>query len=415
MVVCGDKEMLQRLADAPYWTRVWTLQEIAHSHVKLLSQNNHTIDLESVFNAIGLFGTRSIRREGFKYHERFFRSCQDPETQRPYGWSKELHIYYMSSFISVKASDPRDKIYALRSQFVRTFGKINVDYNRSISSVFADATKMMICDDAEYDAAGMLVLANASRSTTLPDLPSWAVDWASEDFTMRFWEAGAPHILFKASKESKPRYRFSEDLKRLFLTGTIVGTVQERHIGPRLSQHFRPRGKDRDEDMTLNQETTKAVYSAIVTWASDLTAAAEGGPQKIGPTAVVQNSTFQSFSNLLYLINHKRTQKALQWTPRNSVASIVKYIASKPRTRGWFCIYLGTGRLFLTTDGRCGCGPWGVEPGDLICVFSGLQFPFIVGKRGSDYILVGAAIVDGVMDGETWPEDESKLTEWGFA
>lgn len=406
--------MLQRLADAPYWTRVWTLQEIAQSHVKLLSQNNQTIDLESVFNAIGLFGTRSICREGFKYHERFFRSCQDPQTQPPYLWSKELHIYHMSSFISVKASDPRDKIFALRSQFVRTFGKVKVDYNRSISSVFADATKMMICDSADFNAAGMLVLANASRSTTLPDLPSWAVDWASEDFTTRFWEAGAPHVLFKACKKSKPRYRFSEDLKRLFLTGTIVGTVQERHIGPHPSQHFRRRGKDRDEDMTRNPETTKAVYGAILLWASDLTAAAEGGSQKTEPAAVVQNGTFQSFSNLLYLINHKRTEKALQWTPRNSVARIVKHIASKPRTRDWFCIYLGTSQLFLTTDGRCGCGPWGLEPGDLICVFAGLQFPFVVRRKGSDYILVGAAILDGVMDGEMWPEDESKLTEWEF-
>lgn len=79
-----------------------------------------------------------------------------------------------------------------------------------------------------------------------------------------------------------------------------------------------------------------------------------------------------------------------------------------------FCLYIGTGRQFLKTDGRCGCGPRGLEPGDLICVFSGLQFPFIVRPQGSEYILVGAAIFDGVMDGEAWPEDESQLTEWKF-
>lgn len=405
--------MLQCLTEAPYWSRVWTLQEIAHSHVKLLCRNDHVIDLKSVFNGIGFVGTRKTVRPGFIYHEIFFRSSQDPVTERPYHWPKELDIYYMSWFIAIKASDSRDKIYATRGQFARTFGKIKVDYNRSISSVFADATKQIICEGSD-DATGMLVLANASRSTKLRDLPSWAVDWASEDITTRFWESGAPHMVFKATRESQPRHRFSEDLKRLFLVGTVVGTVQQGHMGPQLSQHFRPRGKDPEEDMTENPETTNTVYDAIASWASDLTAAAEGDPRKTDPAAVVQNSTFLSFSNLLYLMNHKETQKAFQWTPRNDLPKIIKYIASKSWTRQFFCLYIGTGRLFLTTDGRCGCGPWGLEPGDLICVFSGLQFPFVVRPQGSEYILIGAAILDGVMDGEMWPEDESKLTEWEF-
>lgn len=410
--------MLQCLADAPYWTRVWTLQEIAHahSHVQLLSRKNHLIDLKYVFDGIGFIGTRSIRRPGFRYHDVVFRSCQDPRTQQPYNWSKELHLYYMGIFISIKASDPRDKIYAVRGHFVRTFGNITVDYNRSIALVFADATKQIISDESG-DAAGMIVLANASRSTTLPDLPSWAVDWASEDITTRFWEFGAPHVVFKATKESQPRYRFSEDLRRLFLTGTIVanGAVQERHIGPQLSQHFRPREDDLEEDMTENPETMEAVFDALSSWASELTSATKGEPHNIEPAIMVSNKTLQSFSNLLYLMNHKKTQKAFQWTPTSSPAKIIKNIASKSRTRHFFCTYLGTGRLFLTADGRCGCGPWGLEPGDLICVFSGLQFPFLVRPRGSNYILVGAAIVDGVMDGEMWPEDESQLTEWEFA
>lgn len=416
MVVCGDKKMLQCLAEAPYWTRVWTLQEVAHSHVKLLCRNDRVIDLKSVFDGIGFVGTRSTDRPGFIYHEIFFRSSQDPQIERPHVWSKELDLYHMSWFMSIKASDPRVKIYATRGQFARTFSKITVDYNRSISSLFADATNQIICEGSD-DATGMLVLANASRSPTLRDLPSWAVDWASEDITTRFWEAGAPQVVFKVSRESKPRHHFSEDLKRLVLTGTIVGKVQQRHIGPQLSQHFRPTGKDPEEDMTKNPGTTKAVYDEISSWASDLTAAADRDPRSTEPDAVIHNSTFHSFSNLLYLMNrmnHKRTYKALQCRPRNILPMVIKSIASKSRTLSSFCIYLGTGRLFLTTDGRCGCGPWGLELGDLICVFSGLQFPFAVRPQGSDYILVGAAIVDGGMDGEMWPEDESKLTEWEF-
>lgn len=110
IVVCGDKEMLQCLAGAPYWTRVWTLQEIAHSHVKLLCRNDHVIDLKSVFDSTGFVGTRRIDRPGFKYHEVFFRSNQDARIEHPYFWSKELDLYYMSWFISIKASDPRQDL-----------------------------------------------------------------------------------------------------------------------------------------------------------------------------------------------------------------------------------------------------------------------------------------------------------------
>lgn len=414
MVVCGDKKMLQCLVDAPYWTRVWTLQEIAQPHVKLLCRNNDDVDLQSVFDGVETSPIHRTDRLGFFYHEIFFRRFQ---AQKPrwyvYGSSKELNLYYVGWFMSIKASDPRDKIYAMRSQFVGTFGKIKVDYNRSTWSVFADATKQIICETSE-GAAGMIVMANASRATNLHDLPSWAVDWASEDNTKRFWECGALSVIFEATGESHPRHRFSEDLKRLVLTGTMVGRVHERQIGPRLSKHFRPKGKDLQEDMTENPGTRKAVYDEVSSWASDLTTAIEGDPGNNETAEIIHKSTLHSFSNLLNLMDHEENKEALQWTPRNSLTRIIKYIASTSRMRNLFCVYLGTGRLFLTTDGYCGCGPWGLEPGDMICVFSGLQFPFVVRPKGSEYLLVGAAIVDGMMHGEMWPEDDSRLTEWEF-
>lgn len=414
MAVCGDKKMLQRLVDAPYWTRVWTLQEIAQPHVKLLCRNNDDIDLQSVFDGVETSPIRRTERPGFIYHEIFFRGRR-PQKPRWYDYSssKGLDLYHMGYFMSIKASDPRDKIYAMRSQFVGTFGKIKVDYNRSTWSVFADATKQIICETPEGPEK-MVVLVNASRATALHDLPSWAVDWTSEDNTMRFWECGAPHIAFQATRESHPRYRFSEDLERLVLTGTMVGRVHERHIGPRLSKHFRPKGKHLGEDMTDNPETTKAVYEEIESWASDLTTAIEGNSHNNEPDALIHKSTLRSFLNLLKLMNQEQSKKVLKWTSRHSPPRIIKNIASDSWARSWFCTHLGTGRLFVTTDGHCGCGPWGLEPEDMICVFSGLQFPFVVRPRGSEYLLVGAAIVDGMMHGEMWPEDESQLTEWEF-
>lgn len=73
---------------------------------------------------------------------------------------------------------------------------------------------------------------------------------------------------------------------------------------------------------------------------------------------------------------------------------------------------LSGGMLFLTKKGDFGLGFWALESYDLICVFAGLGMPFIVRQKGPSFTLVGYAYVDGVMDGELWPNNEDGLTRW---
>lgn len=73
---------------------------------------------------------------------------------------------------------------------------------------------------------------------------------------------------------------------------------------------------------------------------------------------------------------------------------------------------LSGGMLFLTTEGRFALGFCALRRGDLIRVFAGLGIPFIVRPEGSNFILVGCSYVDGVMDGEIWPNNEDDVTRW---
>jgi hypothetical protein len=57
-------------------------------------------------------------------------------------------------------------------------------------------------------------------------------------------------------------------------------------------------------------------------------------------------------------------------------------------------------RLFVTTGGHLGLGPWQAQPGDILCVLGGADMPFIIRKEDSRFRLVGECYVDDIMNGE---------------
>ena len=67
-----------------------------------------------------------------------------------------------------------------------------------------------------------------------------------------------------------------------------------------------------------------------------------------------------------------------------------------------------TRALASTTDGHIGWIPDTSQPNDIICVFKGGPFPFVIRERGDGYCsLIGDAYIQGIEHGEAWPEDEA--------
>jgi hypothetical protein len=65
-------------------------------------------------------------------------------------------------------------------------------------------------------------------------------------------------------------------------------------------------------------------------------------------------------------------------------------------------------RPFVTAKGHLGLGPAGLQEDDLIVVILGAEVPFILREtRPGEYILIGEAYVDGIMDGEVMEKLES--------
>ncbi|KAF3808423.1 hypothetical protein GCG54_00013062 [Colletotrichum gloeosporioides] len=394
---CRDKESLELLCDAPYWTRAWTLQEVAHVNVKVLCQDSQVIGLNLVYKALDMFdnGHDNIRSEMW-FHQDVFNRAQKPHLLFVF---RNIHLYRAADFISMKTSDPRDKVFALRSQYPHTFGKVEVDYNRCAASIFTEATKYMLQGHESSN-----VVYEASRWSALKDLPSWAVDWAGNDIPERFWNYRSLAFMFKPSRTSQYRCRFSEDNKKLYLEGRILGGVDSAHIGPRLHHPSEPEAKDR---RTCSPAVANAVLGAISIWISELSAPNAKDSREKPVASPDQTRRMQSFTHLISLLSFESRGVRLRRKPR--AVKIKHWKASQDED---FADYFRTGRAFFTTNGTCGIGPCGLEPDDLICVFAGLTLPFIVRPQGSSFVLVGPSIIDGVMEGEYWPEDESQLTEF---
>ena len=71
--------------------------------------------------------------------------------------------------------------------------------------------------------------------------------------------------------------------------------------------------------------------------------------------------------------------------------------------------------LANTLDGHIGWVPETSQPGDLVTLFQGSPFPFILRERGDGYhTVIGDAYIDGIMHGEAWPEDGEGVTMIGM-
>jgi hypothetical protein len=69
-------------------------------------------------------------------------------------------------------------------------------------------------------------------------------------------------------------------------------------------------------------------------------------------------------------------------------------------------MFLYSFRLFRTTNGLLGCGPFNMQHSDWLFVLKGCKFPVILRQigSGSHYELIGTANVIGIMDGELFGE-----------
>jgi hypothetical protein len=157
----------------PWWWRIWVIQEVAVSTrtAVTVQYGRHTQQWQKLSGSWG---------------SHFFRGgLADDSLTKPYEIISSLQrtLWFggrmrltdlLEQFRFWKATDPRDKVYALIGLSTGAGRDFPIDYTKSVTRVYMDLVIHLISLDKNLD-----ILSHSSVSRTLGDLPLWAPDWSS--------------------------------------------------------------------------------------------------------------------------------------------------------------------------------------------------------------------------------------------
>ncbi|EXF73541.1 HET domain-containing protein [Colletotrichum fioriniae PJ7] len=428
--VCNS-DTLHHLRLSPYWTRVWTLQEFAHKNSAVLCRDSRLFLFSSLARLLAVAPKdESVpSQQGMDLHVDLY-EWQAMATTRPF----RAATNQLRRVLTMQASEPRDKIFALRALSPGVLGKMTVDYRKPVGEVFRDATRLMV---EEENSLRVLYFSNRKKTTAgvaWESMPSWTVDFATTDSEVRGSYKYYYTSLCAASGGAKSYFAFSGDGRRLTLRGVRVGTVGSfvSDIFPTTSRCSEGRCDvdddkmaDKDGESEVNQpfphDCESPYLDVLGRFMTSVTSSIWAGPKL--------DAMGRSLYELLWWIIQGPKNKKYEWSatmsstsssPTSSSSnrsvrgmSVVSSLVNWDLLRGCQCrVELRLGRLFYTLDRRAGFGVVGVREGDVVCLLAGIDHPFILRPCKDEiggYTLVGPTVFAGAMGGEMWPADEDEL------
>jgi hypothetical protein len=176
-------DMLSRLMQKPWWTRIWTVQEIvlARQASFLIGPDCITWDdLEKAALNVrkhrgncchGLFGT--LTQKYFVAINEFYLPIFDIARYRDKtGFRDHVDlIVTLHRFRNRLATDPRDKVYGLSGLIQHD--TLTVDYHRHFDHVYIDLMMSVIEDEKSL----RVLLDTKLEGNQQGELPSWVIDW----------------------------------------------------------------------------------------------------------------------------------------------------------------------------------------------------------------------------------------------
>jgi hypothetical protein len=317
-----------------------------------------------------------------------------------------------------KASDPRDKIYALLS--LGKFG-IDADYSKPVEEVFTryaiaylsqilpseltrQASRYMTDPIYSTFVAKLLVWVHSTDSNL--KLPSWVPDWSRYPITT-FMGASSPvtspaSVTLQVSAEQAQKYRCTEisilPKHSLRLSGKLcdeISVLGNKHIDLRKKQKPRVIYDDFADwyaETSVLVSHAKPTYPTGIPWQEAYIRTLTMESIGLG-----DSSASQAPSKIHLQLSHARIR---QW---NRGSSIDKFIAGDEKNEAIFwheALKISGKCFFLTAKGYMGLAPSGTRIGDRIATLLGIKNPFIVHEVDGGYRLIGPCYVQGMMEGE---------------
>lgn len=347
---------------------------------------NAITKVEMCQSAIRLFGMRR------KYHE----AQNKQQNSNKYPLLRLLASLHVRNRIS--ASDKRDRIFGvlgMASDAVELGLRPRYEDSCSWKEVYTEAARAML--EAGY--LDLLSLAQPPPPKVTRELPSWAPDWSQE---LSAPSVQLPWFSFFSASNNMPFRPVSSTANRtasqIRLHGFMIDEIKttlttwaptedaQSRCPEKLRVFLEDIAKLSDESHAILRATNHEIYENIEDRQTACWRIPIGDQENVGMhTSLLRRAT-------------ERDERGYQSLLRCLEAGTVIEEDAQMYVDTMGGLYFR--RPFLAWKGYIGLVPTWAEEGDVLVVFEGARFPYVLRKKGKAFDVVGEAYVHGIMFGE---------------
>ncbi|KAN0113319.1 HET domain containing protein [Hyaloscypha variabilis] len=404
-------EAIIKLYRRPYWDRIWVVQEVISAKKATVMCGKYRIDwlkFQTVQKYLWSHHKRDLVR--LEYEEPTLsglsigpKGGNTMELPQPLSSSDPDINALLTTFWPKKASDPRDKIYALVGlSSARNDSRFVIDYSASVRRVYINLVKYILVSCKRLD-----VICSKMRGSSEFNLPSWVPDW-----TVRSSEFGKPvlsileqeGLQYCSAGNTTAEYELKDNDQILNVKGVLLSRI-----------HFVGLKGSRESSTDFRTD-----LPILLNWYKLLNIIKT--PRSADREAFCRTIFYDRFPpddygrlpplELMEAILGAMVLLTEIFCPEERIDPDLVRLKGKYQMERWWaeswlrsaCNTARHRRFFVTNTELIGISAGSVEPGDLICILLGCWMPVVLRPKDGHYIFLGEAYVHGYMYGKAMEE-----------
>ncbi|KAH7381259.1 heterokaryon incompatibility protein-domain-containing protein [Phaeosphaeria sp. MPI-PUGE-AT-0046c] len=385
---------LRTLYDLPWFWRVWCIQEICLAQDGIVLWGAEEVSWSRLKTAAHWIFDKSVMQDPNDPVVPLVQDIESSHADRLVDarTRRSPLLEVLRDFRERQSTDPRDKVYGLLSLAApREAAAVEVDYDKSVGQVYATTVLATIRLHSRLTA--LAFVSHQQIYEPFEDNPSWAPRWDDWRLAMNmgYPEAGCP---FAASAGQLMRREDIENAgsPRLALAGILFASVclVQDVIYPNENNQLGMMHPFLNAARTvLSMENSQEQLQKL---ARTLHAGeADDGRYVQELDAAAQDAFYGSFKHLIAKMNN---------ATKEELEALSGYEPTSINFRAGAFVTSLFRRVFLTSRGGFGLGPQCMAPGDVVVVLYGGNTPYVLRPCGDDFLFMGQAYMDEIMNGE---------------
>ena len=398
---------IRSLSDRQWFMRTWVVQEAVVASQAQVVCGNQTCSWEALSKMVTWMQEKGfmVWLSGYSHRTIGMINVIKNEMRAENGTLSWPVAALANFFRYLKATDPRDKIFAFLG-LTLVNGGIKPDYSMSCEELYTKAAILMLEEDPFF----ILSCAEYSAQGSEPSLPSWVPNWIGKYKYKATALFSFNHGFMTGGRTSK-RVIYSESGQTLTVTGFVFDIVSRvsQHLCDEVTSHTNSREdvyKKFFDKRMLFQEFDEIAndsnpYPGEMNFEDALSRLFVcdqplKGCEGLHPSDQLHK---QAYRAMRYFLRHLEDFYA-----RDTAAIDVQELANEPLVNAYLRLSsqnISYKRLCASSRRYLGWLPDAGALGDVICIFSGADVPYLLRPdRDDHYKLIGECYIQGIMHGE---------------